>query len=219
MKKFALAIAAVAALMPAMFGVAVSAESNGQLAGGADIYVVRNVTKDTAYATSTAVTCDETIKYSMMLSNTEFGMVTDINLKASLPDGTMNVTAKNSSNDQVATTGKVNVTVEKGTLNYINGSTKLLAEDGAEIKALPDGITTGGVNAGNLNGSTIEFVQFQAKVTCDETPVTPVAPETPETPKALPQTGVASNILSILGLGTIVASIAYYITSRRAARN
>ena len=45
-------------------------------------------------------------------------------------------------------------------------------------------------------------------------PVTP--PTTPETPAELPKTGPAEAILSIVGLGAMIASINYYLASRRA---
>lgn len=40
--------------------------------------------------------------------------------------------------------------------------------------------------------------------------------ETPEVPEVLPETGITENIVAILGLGALVASVAYYIASRRA---
>jgi uncharacterized repeat protein (TIGR01451 family)/LPXTG-motif cell wall-anchored protein len=45
---------------------------------------------------------------------------------------------------------------------------------------------------------------------CEETPVTP------ETPTELPQTGAGENIVALTGLGALIASIAYYVASRRA---
>jgi len=43
---------------------------------------------------------------------------------------------------------------------------------------------------------------------CAETPVV-------ETPPELPQTGAGENIVAVLGLGSIVAGVAYYVASRR----
>lgn len=40
--------------------------------------------------------------------------------------------------------------------------------------------------------------------------------ETPVTPPELPQTGAGENIVAIFGLGALIASLAYYIASRRA---
>ena len=44
--------------------------------------------------------------------------------------------------------------------------------------------------------------------------VPPVTP--PVTPPELPQTGAGENIVAIVGLGALVASLGYYIASRRA---
>lgn len=50
-----------------------------------------------------------------------------------------------------------------------------------------------------------------ATVTVPSVPVTP-----PVTPPALPTTGVSNGIIAFIGLGALVASIAYYAASRRA---
>jgi len=41
-------------------------------------------------------------------------------------------------------------------------------------------------------------------------------PETPVVPPELPHTGVSDNIVAFLGLGSLIASIGYYVASRRA---
>lgn len=165
-----LASLAAAVILPVFMLVApVSAESDGQLAGGADIYQVRNVTKNTQYGSTVSATCNDVVKYSVKLSNTEFGLLSNVTVKASLANGSMTASATNASNATVSTSGNVTVSLDKGSLTYVAGSTQLFTVDGQLIKALPDGVTAGGVNAGNLNGSTREFVQFQAKVTCDTT--------------------------------------------------
>lgn len=43
--------------------------------------------------------------------------------------------------------------------------------------------------------------------------------ETPVTPPELPQTGVGENIVAVVGLGAMIASIVYYIASRRGLGN
>ena len=40
--------------------------------------------------------------------------------------------------------------------------------------------------------------------------------DTPVTPPELPQTGTTENIVAVIGLGALIASIAYYVASRRA---
>lgn len=214
MKK--LAILAAGVVLPLVLAVApVSAESDGQLAGGADIYQVRNVTKNTQYGSTVSATCNDVVKYSVKLSNTEFGLLSNVTVKASLTDGTMTASATNAANATVTTSGKVTVTLDKGSLEFVSGSTQLYTVDGQLIKNLPDGVTSGGVNAGNLNGSTREFVQFQAKVSCPTTPETPKTPTTPQTPTTLVNTG-AGNVLGIFAAVSVVATLVYrFVLARR----
>lgn len=167
MKKFASLLAL--ALMPVL-GVMVSApvfaDSPGQLSNGPANYKVRNVTKNTAYAQSTTATCDETVKYSITLSNSDYGLLTNLMVKANLASGAINASATNAAGDTTAVSGTATVTVDKGTLAYVPGSTVRITSDGKTTTPLADGIVGNGVNVGNLNGSTAIFVQFQAKVNC-----------------------------------------------------
>jgi len=153
------------------------ADSPGQLQGGANTYLVKNVTQSGSYATTaTAGACEE-LKYSVELHNTEFGKLSNINVTATLPSaaGTSVVsnataTATNSAGTAVNTTGSTTVTLSSSqTVSYEAGSTALYDGSANLIKALPDGITAGGVNAGDLNGSTTEFVTFKVKVNCPPT--------------------------------------------------
>lgn len=53
---------------------------------------------------------------------------------------------------------------------------------------------------------------------CEKEPTTPTEPETPtnpEVPTELPQTG-SEGIVALTGLGALIASVAYYVSSRRA---
>lgn len=170
MKKFAAFIAL--ALMPVlgvMASAPVFADSPGNLAGG-DLYQVRNVTKNTGYSNSVAAACNETVKFSFKLSNTEYGMLYGVKVAANLTSGTATATATNSNNQAVSASDTASVSLAKGSLSYIAGSTQLYTVEGSLIKNLADGITDGGVTTGNLAGSTRQFVQFQAKVNCPETP-------------------------------------------------
>ncbi|MGB3946062.1 MAG: hypothetical protein WBK76_04475 [Candidatus Saccharimonadales bacterium] len=167
MKKFASLVAL--ALMPVL-GVMVSApvfaDSPGQLSNGPANYKVRNVTKNTAYAQSVDATCNETVKYSITLSNSDYGLLTNLMVKANIGSGAINASATNTANETTAVSGTATVNVDKGTLAYVPGSTVRITSDGKSTVPLADGIVSGGVNAGNLNGSTAIFVQFQAKVNC-----------------------------------------------------
>jgi hypothetical protein len=107
----------------------------------------------------------------------------------------------------------VSVTVPSGAnLAYEAGSTTLFDANGNVIKTLPDTITSG-VNVGNLNGSTTEFVNFKAKVNCPTTP--PVTP--PTTPQPLPQTGVeGAGLAGMAGTGAVGYAVMAYRRSKKA---
>jgi len=65
-----------------------------------------------------------------------------------------------------------------------------------------------------INKSDYDTTKYTTDLTkCEDAPVTP--PVTPETPPELPQTGAGENIVALFGLGSIVASVAYYVASRR----
>lgn len=177
MKKFLSVVALLAAVPVVGFVATAFADSPGSLAGGSDIYQVRNVTQnDTTYGSSVTAACNDVVKYSVKLSNTDYGQLTNVTVKASLADGTMNASATTAAGGTTSTSGKVSVTVpSKASLSYLSGTTKLYTVDGTLIKTLADGVTSGGVNAGDLKGSTREFLQFEAKVKCETPPpATPV---------------------------------------------
>jgi hypothetical protein len=169
MKKLYALVAALVAVPMFAFAMPVFADSPGSLATGPDLYQVRNVTKNGAYASNVSAACNETVKYSIKLANSEFGLLTNVIVKASLTGGNMTASATNAANQNTNVGANVTVTVpQNATLTYVAGSTVNLNANGGLIANLPDGITTtNGVNKGNLNGSTREFVQFQAKVTCE----------------------------------------------------
>lgn len=225
MKKFALVAAALAVAPSLALAAPVFADSPGQLASGPDLYQVRNVTKNGSYSSSANATCGDVVKYSIKLANSEFGLLTNVTVKAAL-SGSMTASATNAANQTTSVSGNVTVNVDKGNLVYVPGSTVNLNVSGGHIKNLPDGITAGGVNKGNLNGSTREFVQFQAKVECPTTPTTPEVPVTPVTPEApktlgtqaptvIASTGPASTVATMFGLSALAAGIGYAVQRRR----
>lgn len=170
MKKLIIAAVLAAATM---FGFAapVLADSPGQLANGANLFKVYNVTKNGDYASNVAATCNETVKYSIELSNTQYGALSNVTVKANLASGAMSVSATNAANETVTSNGTATVSLDKGSLSYVAGSTVVRDLNGNVLKNVADGIVAGGVNVGALAGSTREFVQFQAKVDCPTTPV------------------------------------------------
>jgi hypothetical protein len=171
MKKFAFLSAL--AFLPALgvlFTTPVFADSPGQLSNGPSNYKVRNVTKNGGYAQNIAATCGETVKYSITLSNSDFGLLRNLTVKANMASGAISASATNANNQTTAVSGTATVNVDKGSLVYVPGSTVRISSDNSTTTPLTDGIAAGGVNAGDLKGSTAIFVQFQAKVNCPEAP-------------------------------------------------
>lgn len=222
MKKLvSLAVAGIA-LAPALLSTSAFATSPGALAGGSNLYKVRNTTTNSVYSSVTSATCGQTVKVSIELSNTDYSTISNITVKAPL-SGDITVSGTNSANETTTSNGKVSVTVDKGALTYNAGSTQLLDINGKAIRTLDDSITTSGTNAGALAGSTREFVQYTATVKCD-TPVTPTTPTTPTTPETttpvteLASTGAGDVILPAVGLAGLAAAAVYAVRARRATR-
>ncbi|MEJ0073305.1 MAG: hypothetical protein WDN27_04475 [Candidatus Saccharibacteria bacterium] len=241
MKKILASIAALVAVIPALaFAMPVFADSPGQLQSGSLTYLVKNVTQSGTYAATAAASCNDVVQFSTELTNTEFSQLNNIVVSATLTGANSNsftsvMTAVPDSGASTGTTGTATVTSgTTGTLAYVNGSTKLYDGNGNLLNTLADGIaTTAGVNAGNLAGSTTEYLNFQAKLTCQTPPtcaagqtgtypncVTPVTPTcaagqtgtypncvtptpTPTPTTTLPNTG-AGDVIGI-AIGAIVA--------------
>ncbi len=112
-----------------------------------------------------------------------------------------------------ATAGKY--TVQATVTVTVDGQTKTVTSDNCkaafEVPSTPGTITVCELSTKNI--ITIKESDFDANkysknlADCKETPVTP-----PE----LPHTGAGENIVAIVGLGALIASIGYYIASRRA---
>ena len=228
-------VAAGLAVVPMLaFAAPALADSPGQLQGGSNVYLVKNVTQNGAYgSTATANACEE-LKYSVELHNTEFGKLSSINVSATLPSATgtsvvsnVNATATNSAQAAVSTNGTTTVTLGSSqTVAYEAGTTALYDGSAQLIKTLPDGIAAAGVNVGDLNGSTTEFVTFKVKVNCPTPVVTPpvVTPTTPATPVAAKPTKLVNTgpgeVLALFALSTVAGTFAYQMfLSRRLGQN
>lgn len=164
-------LAAALAVVPviAVSGSAL-ADSPGQLTDNANNFMVKNLTQNGAYANNVSAACNEEVQYSVRLHNAAFGGLTNVVVKANIISGQM--TAVPAEGASQGTTGTATVTMpSNGSIAYEAGSTVLHDVNGNVIKTLSDGITTQGVNVGNIAGSTTEFVNFKAKVACP--PVTP----------------------------------------------
>ncbi len=173
MKKLALFFGALA-VVPAMFASSAFADSPGQLQVSDGDFLVKNVTANSSYAKSASLKCDETVKYSFLFSNSDFGQLKDVTVKATLPNS-ITVSAKNADNATTSASGTVAVSQpSNGTLSYVPGTTTYYGynADGtvASTKTLADGVTAGGINTGTLAGSTGARIYFQAKVNCATEP-------------------------------------------------
>jgi hypothetical protein len=217
---------AAAVIIPAVsIAAPVAADSPGVIGGG-DIYRVKNLTQNTPFADSTnANACDE-LQYKVLLHNSGFSSATNITASANLNSvSTMTINYTGDGAQTVSDTATVNLTSSQA-INYESGSTQLLDNKSDLIKALPDGVTTGGVNVGDLAGSTAEFVAFKAKVNCPtpppvtppSTPSTPATPAGTAAPTTLVNTGPGSAIAAFVA-ATIVGAYGYRrFVSRRLSR-
>lgn len=172
-KKIATALTAFTALFVLVLSNTAGAMGEGQIAGG-DIYRVKNVTKNTDFSDTAFADKCETVQYKVRMHNGGPGIVTNVNVKATLPSNasttnisTVTITGQNAQPSTVTDTAtlKLSSALE---VSYISGSTQLLDTYSHVISNLPDGILNGGVNIGNVGVSLneIKFVQFKAKVEC-----------------------------------------------------
>ena len=209
---------AAAVIVPvAGFATPALASSPGQIDSGS-IYRVKNVTKNSDFAASASATCGDEVQFKALLHNSGFGSVDNVTVKATLPSGggtsALNVTY-DSNGPEHSVSASATLNVNSGNVSYLSGSSQLLDENNQLIKSLPDGITSGGVNTGTLNGSTSEFVAFKAKVACESKPTCktnpklcppPVTP--PSTPPSTPATPAAPTTLVNTGPGDVAAAFA-----------
>jgi hypothetical protein len=217
-------IAASLAIVPVLaISGSAFAGSPGQLAGG-DNYQVKNITQKGAYTNTISATCNDEIQYSMQLSNTQFGSLKNVTLKATLPTngGVSTATATTDLGGTSGTSDTVTVTLGANQTQTIeNGTTVLYDDAGHALSTLPDTITSNGVNIGTLDGSTTEYVNFKAKVNCSVTPpVTPPATTvtTTSTPTTLVNTG-AGSVVGIFAAAVAFGAVAYRVVlSRRLSR-
>lgn len=223
MKKLT-SIVAGAVLAPVMTISSVSAIGAGQIESG-DIYRVKNVTKNVDFTDPASATCGDIVQFKVRLHNPGPDVLNNVTVTATLP-GTAatshvsKVTASSPDADPASTSDTATVNLDKAAkLNYVSGSAELLNHNNVKVSTLGDTIVASGVTIGKVGVSLNEkrFVQFQAKVVCETTPVTPVTPVTPAkaTPTVIASTGPASTIATMTGLSALAAGIGYFVQRRR----
>jgi len=203
------------------------ADSPGQLTGGSNVIVVKDLTQNGSYASSVTAACNDELQYSIRLHNAAYGGLTNVEVQVNLANSS--VTAIPAEGASAGTSGNVSVNLPSGgSLGYENGSTVLYNQNDAVIEDLPDTITSSGINIGNIDGSTTEFVNFKAKVSCPTTP--PVAP--PVTPPTTPPTVTVvktttkelvntgpGDVIGIFAAVTAISAVAYrFVLGRRLNR-
>jgi hypothetical protein len=211
-------LAAALAVLPvlAVAGHAL-ADSPPQLGGGADVYVVKNLTKGGSFASIVNANACEELKYSIRLHNTAFSAFQDVKVSVDLPGNssttntsTATATTNLGGNSGTSDTATVDLSSAQ-TIGYENGTAILFDANGNVIRTLPDTITSSGVDIGPLNGSTTEFVEFKAKVSCPTTP--PATPPTTPATTTLPNTG-AGDVLEIFAGVSALGAAGHYATRR-----
>jgi hypothetical protein len=220
-------VSALAVLPVLLFAGNVYAAVQSTIEGG-DIYRVKNVTQNSAYADSTSANACDVLQYQVRLHNPGPDQVLT-NVRVSVAFGTAPttqdvsiITARTDNGSPASTSDTATANISSAqTESYVTGSTQLLDPNGNVMQTLPDTITTSGVSIGNLGISLNEkrFVRFQMRVSCPSKPTptpTPITPVT--TPKALPNTG-AGDVLGIFAGATAAGSAAHMaITARRNRR-
>lgn len=119
--------------------------------------------------------------------------------------------AKIANNDQLVQCG-LNTLVNTATADTANGS----KSDTATVTVTKTCETPNTVQV--CNQATGQTITVDVKDQSKYKPVGDVAcqPTTPTTPTELPHTGASDSIIALIGAGSLVAAIGYYITSRRA---
>ena len=181
-KKLAVGVVSTLAAIGLMAaGGAGHAIGEGQIEQG-DIYRIKNITKNSLFADPASADKCETVQYKVRLHNPGPGVVSNVNVKATLPTtaastnvSTVSITAQNAFPVTVSDIATLFLSTPQS-VSYVSGSTQLLDTNSAVLANLPDGIIGSGVNIGSVAVSllNIKFVQFQAKVNCPPPPAQPV---------------------------------------------
>jgi uncharacterized repeat protein (TIGR01451 family)/LPXTG-motif cell wall-anchored protein len=107
----------------------------------------------------------------------------------------------------------VNTLVNKATVQVGNNTKDDTASTTVPVECEPGKLTVCELSTKKI--ITIDVKDFDtAKHTTDLTKCEDTPP--PVTPPELPKTGMTENIVAIVGLGALIAAIAYYVASRRA---
>ncbi len=198
-----------------------------------------------AFAKSVNAKAGAEVEYKIQYKNTGTVQQDNVVIRDVLPEGVSYVAgstklASSASNGQYAAVSdnivargiNIGSYAPNGGNAFVKFTAKIAQND--ELKECGVNTLTNKAIAETANGSKSDTADVvvtkvceepeQPPVTPEEPPVTPEqpTPETPETPKTpevpveLPKTGVSADVLSLIGLGSLVAAIGYFVTGRRA---
>lgn len=172
-----------------------------------------------------AVKAEQTVDYRVEYKNTGNAQQDNVVIKDQLPAGvsyvagtsklfnTQNPKGKTLSDGIVSSKG-VNIGSHAAGANSFVVFQAKVAKN-TDLAKCGQNILSNKATVETDNGSKSDTADVTVMKTC--VPGTPVTPTTPTVPTELPKTGAANSILSLLGLGTVVAAISYYVASRRTA--
>jgi uncharacterized repeat protein (TIGR01451 family)/LPXTG-motif cell wall-anchored protein len=166
------------------------------------------------------------VEYKIAYKNTGSTRQDNVVIKDQLPAGVEYVAgsaklANSESNgyqsvsDNIVTNTGINIGsyAENGGNAFVKFTAKVT--DNSKLAACGKNTLTNKAIAQTTNGSKSDTADVVVMKTCAPGTTTP----TPVVPQELPKTGAGETILSLIGLGAIVAAISYYVTSRRSLTN
>jgi len=179
---------------------------------------------DNKWVKSYAAQPSETVDYLIQYKNVGAAQQDDVTFRDTLPTGMTYVAGSTvfgnsktpsgtKATDDIANGTGINVgSYTSGANAWSIFSAKVptndqLAACGANTLVNKAKVTTGG-------GSIEDTANVTVPKTCQPPVTPPVTP--PTTPPELPKTGAGESVVAFLGLGSLIASIAYYVASRRA---
>jgi len=180
--------------------------SDGQFTSGNILYVKDETQNGSWGNTINGVNQCDLLEYKAYLYNPGPSFLSNVQAKVYIPSGAstsntagLSLYSVNAYPQSVTANATVNLTSSQS-LSYVSGSTELLNQNNQLISNLPDGLTQGGLNIGQIGASQTEFLQFDLKVGCN-------------TPPPTPQPTYSCNLLSLTAQDNRTVEISNFTTS------
>lgn len=168
----------------------------------------------------------EIVDYLINYVNTSSSQQDSVTFRDTLPTGITYVNGStiygnaispsgNKASDNIANGTGINVgSYASGANAWVIFSAQVASNDQLPVCGVETLTNTAKVTTGGSSIADVAIVTVTKQCT-----VTPVTPVKPTTPAQLPHTGAAEDIVTLLGLGTLITSLGYYLASRRIALN